>query len=169
MSKAKFKCLKKEMSEESSIRDDTESPRLQTKVDGSNKFTPDGIRCCVMELIGEAEVPGTRCGRVMKIVVRHLFSQDMPLKEFPSERRALRMSDCAHALAKNQVGEALVHSKGYDLHSDETDRDQNKVMGHQVSTKEQGTLSIGFVGVQTENTDTGHTQHWLCRSSDGEH
>ena len=72
MSKAKFKCLKKEMSEESSIRDDTESPRLRTKVDGSNKFTPDVI-LCVMELIGEAEVPGTRCGRVMKIVVRHFF------------------------------------------------------------------------------------------------
>ena len=153
MTQAKFRCLKQDM-EESSIRDASdESPRLQTKVDGSNKFTPDVIRC-VMELIGEAEVPGTRCGRVMKIVVRHLFSQDMPLTEFPSERTALRMSDCAHALAKNQVGEALVHSKGYDLHSDGTDRDHNKVVGHQVTTKEQGTLSIGFVGVQTENTDT---------------
>ena len=27
-------------------------------------------------------------------------------------------------------------------------------MGHQVTTYEQATLSIGFVGVQTENTDT---------------
>ena len=153
VTQAKFRCLKREMSEESSIMDESESPRLQTKVDGSNKFTPDVIRC-VMELIGEAEVPGTRCGRVMKIVVRHLFSQDMPLTEFPSERTALRMSDCGHALAKNQVGEALVHSKGYDLHSDGTDRDHNKVVGHQVTTKEQGTLGIGFVGVQTENTDT---------------
>ena len=39
-------------------------------------------------------------------------------------------------------------------HSDGTDRDHNKVVGHQVTTYEQATLSIGFVGVQTENTDT---------------
>ena len=76
----------------------------------------------------------------MKIVVRHLFSQDMPLTEFPSKRTALRMSDC-------------VHSKGYNPHSDGTDRDHNKVVGHQVTTKEQGRVSIGREGVQTENTD----------------
>ena len=28
------------------------------------------------------------------------------------------------------------------------------VVGHQVTTYEKATLSIGFVGVQTENTDT---------------
>ena len=78
-----------------------------------------------MKFIGEAEIQSTRCGCVTKIVVQHLFSQDMPLTEFPYERTALRMSDCAHALAKNQVGEAHVHSTGYDLHSDETDRDHN--------------------------------------------
>ena len=94
-------------------------------------------------------------------------SLDMPLTEFPSEQTALWMSDCA--LAKSQVGDAHVHSKGYDLHSDGTDRDHNKVVGHQVTTKGQDILSIGFVGVQTENTDTGHTQHWLRRSTDGEH
>ena len=55
----------------------------------------------------DVEVSGTRCGRVMKIVVRHLFSQDMPLTEFLSELTALWMSDCA------QVGEALLHYEGH--------------------------------------------------------
>ena len=53
-------------------------------------------------------------------------------------------SPYAHALAKNQVGEALVYSKGYDLHSDGTDRDHNKVVGHQVTTKEQGHSALAL-------------------------
>ena len=111
------------------------------------------------------DLSASRSSDLQRMAIQN--SLDMPLTEFPSERTALRMSDCA--LAKNQVGDAHVHSKGYDLHSDGTERGHNKVVGHHVITKEQGTLSIGFVGVQTENTDTGHTEHWLCRSTDGEH
>ena len=35
-----------------------------------------------------------------------------------------------------------------------TDRGHNKFVGHQMTTYDQGTLSTGFVGVHSENSDT---------------
>jgi hypothetical protein len=126
---------------------------LETREDGSNKFSEDIIKC-VIELIGEAEVPADRCGQIIHIVSKHVHHVDIPLCDLPSKRSALRFSDRGHYLAKYHVAETLVNTKHWDLHSDGTSKDHRKFVGHQVTTADGNTLSCAFTPVDREDTET---------------
>ena len=126
---------------------------LKMREENSNKFTTDVIKC-VVELIGEAEVSGKNCGKVIDVVSRNLFHVKLDPRDIPSERSSLRFADKGHVLAKCQLGEELLNSSCADLHSDGTSKDHTKVVGHQLSTDGGKMLSCGFTPVCREDADT---------------
>ena len=125
---------------------------LEIKDGTTNTFLDDIVKC-VVELIGEAEVPSKRCGQVIEIVSRHMFSVDIPAKDLPSERSALRFADRGHCLAKYQLAEAMSSTR-FDIYTDGTTKDHQKYIGHQVTLESGETLSCGFTGVCKEDTQT---------------
>ena len=57
-------------------------------------------------------------------------------------------------MSKLQIAENVLESKDVTLHTDGTTRDDNKTVGQQINLPSGATLSLGFVGVGTENSST---------------
>ena len=117
------------------------------------RYTSDVVKA-VIELVGEAEVPAVRCGRVIHIVSKNIVLNEIPLTELPSERTTLRYADQGHVLSKIHVASKLEGCGAYDLHSDGTTKDHRKYVGHQVTLDSGESMSLGFTMVSTEDTQT---------------
>ena len=107
---------------------------------------------CVIELIGECEVPGKRCRKVIECMVRHIIGVNIPQSSIPSERSSLRFADRGHVLAKYQAAEHMMNNS-WDLHTDGTSRSHKKYVGQQITTQH-GSMSLGFNPAATEDTQT---------------
>lgn len=107
----------------------------------------------MMALMGECEVPAHRCGAVVKAVVENICDGRIPVSDLPSQRSALRFADQMHVLSKAHVADTLQKTDHWDLHIDGTSRNGVKYVCQQVTTSE-GTLSLGFTPVATEDTST---------------
>ncbi|KAK7095511.1 hypothetical protein V1264_006907 [Littorina saxatilis] len=110
-------------------------------------------KVCVMALVGECEVPATRCGEVIRTVVWHILNARVPETDLPSQRSALRFSDQAHVITKAHVMDVLMEQDNYDLHIDGTSRSGNKYISQSVNTPE-GTLSLGYTPLAREDTSS---------------
>ena len=75
--------------------------------------------------------------------------------DLPCVQTVLNMADEGHfILSKLQIAEIVLESKDVTLHTDGTTRDHNKTVGQQISLPSGATLSLGFAGVDTENSST---------------
>ena len=93
--------------------------------------------CCNMyyELVGECEVPASRCREVIKTISKHFFGVTFEDHQLPGRTTNLRFADQSHSLAKMQVAEAM-STQHFDLHADGTTKKQKKYAGHQVTCKQ---------------------------------
>lgn len=107
-----------------------------------------------MNLIGECDVPSTKCGLVIQAVSKWIFEKDIPLTQLPSSNTCIEMADRAQVLSKYQVTERLTTTERWDLHTDGTSRDHKKIVGLQVNLDSGTTLSAGFSGVAVEDSST---------------
>ena len=90
---------------------------------------------CVMELIGEHEVPTTRCGEVIKTVVKHVCDGIVPDSDLPSTRSAGRFADRGHVLGKTHITETLLNADQWDMHTDGTSKSGSKFVGQQITVQ----------------------------------
>ena len=129
--------------------------KLETRKDGLNgqSFTDD-IEKCVMELVGELDVPTNKCARVIHSVSKWLFNKSLTSQDLPCTTTVKNMADRAHFLSKIQVGETILESDKWDLHGDGTARNNRKIVGQQVTLGCGTSLSAGFTHVATEDSQT---------------
>lgn len=120
--------------------------------DEKGRFKQEAI-LCVIQMIGENEVPAARCGEVIQTVVKHLINVHVPDTDLPSLRSAIRFADRGHVISKLHVTETLLEADHYDLHSDGTSKCGKKYLSQQMTTL---TVSMctGFTPVCTEDTAT---------------
>ena len=133
-----------------SEEDDEDGMEMHLK-DSKGHFLPEA-KICIMQLVGENEVPAHRCGAVLKTAAR-LFGLDIPDTQLPSQRSALRFADQGQVVGKSHVAEVLSQADHWDLHVDGTSRGGKTYIGQQATTAS-GSLSMGFVPVATEDTST---------------
>ena len=86
---------------------------------------------CIYELVGECEVPASRCHEVIKTVSKHFFGVTFEDHQLLGRTTNLRFADQSHSLAKMQVAES-VSTQHFDLHADGTTKKQ-KYVGLQVT------------------------------------
>ena len=139
---------------EAEILSPTDS-KLETRSGGLNgqSFTDD-IEKCVMELVGELDVPTNKCARVIHSVSKWLFNKSLTSQDLPCTTTVKNMADRAHFLSKIQVGETILESDKWDLHGDGTARNNRKIVGQQVTLGCGTSLSAGFTHVATEDSQT---------------
>ena len=87
---------------------------------------------CIYELVGECEVPASRCCEVIKTISKHFFGVTFEDHQLPGRTTNLRFSDQSHSLAKMQVAEAI-STQHFDQHADGTTKKQKKYVGLQVT------------------------------------
>ena len=87
---------------------------------------------CIYELVGECEVPASRCHEVIKTVSKHFFGVTFEDHQLLGRTTNLRFADQSHSLAKMQVAES-VSTQHFDLHADGTTKKQKKYVGLQVT------------------------------------
>ncbi|XP_064622531.1 uncharacterized protein LOC135484780 [Lineus longissimus] len=124
---------------------------FQTREDVNNRFT-DELELCAMELSGECEVASARVRKVIQCVSKWLHGQNIKDGDLPSASTVCNFVDRAHVLAKLQVAEECSESKCWDLHSDGTSRDHNKIIGKQITLESGQTRSVGFTPVAVEDS-----------------
>ena len=117
------------------------------------KFSDDVVKC-IIQLVGECNVPSIRCAKTIQCISKCLFHHDIDIIDLPSERSNLRMVDRGHVLAKYHIAESIIKSDGVDYHTDATTRDHRKYLGTQVTLSSGNVLSIGYSMVMTEDTQT---------------
>ena len=120
----------------------------------TGKRFSDNIVKCVIQLVGEAEVPANRCREVIKIVCLCLFGKDIDLHDLPSERSVLRFADQGHFLAKYHLADSVSQSDRFDYHLDGTSKDHRKYVGSQLTLNTGETMSAGYSTVFREDTET---------------
>ena len=128
-----------------------EVPVLHLK-DERGHFKKEAI-VCVMQLVGENEVPPGRCGSVIQTVAKHVLNAVVPESHLPSMRSAERFADHGHVIGKIHIAETLLESENWDLHTDGTSRCGKKFVSQQMNVPGKA-LATGFIPVSTENTTT---------------
>jgi hypothetical protein len=113
----------------------------------------DNMKRCVIQLMGESDVAAGKVGQVIRTVTTQLMGKPVEIKDLPSKTTALRYADMGLALTKLQIVEELT-SQPFDLHTDGTTRDHRKFVGYQATLGDQRQLSMGFVPVDREDSDT---------------
>ena len=134
-------------------RADSDSQKLETRKMEHNEFT-ESVRKTMIQLQGEADVAACKCRQAVQIVGKQLFGQTLSDADLPCVQTVLNMADEGHFMSKLQIAEIVLESKDVTLHTDGTARDHNKIVGQQISLPSGATLSLGFVGVDTENSST---------------
>ena len=143
----KLKQLKQECTALEAELDCYKNQTLETKTD-EGQYN-NAIQKCVMGLMGEYDVPSTKCATIIRHVSQCLHNKDIPLSELPCPNTCVNMLDRAQVLSKYQLTESMVTSKSWDMHYDGTTRDHNKILGHQVNLESGKTLSAGFTPLET--------------------
>ena len=131
-----------------------DSEGLETKLHSRGQPYTEAVEKCVMELVGELDVPTSKCSAVIETVSRWLFNKDISKEDLPSASTATNIVDRAHVLSKYQVAESMVTSEKWDLHGDGTSRDHKKIVGQQITLDSGKTLSTGFSQVAVEDSTT---------------
>ena len=89
----------------------------------------DNLQKCIMQLVGELDVPTTKVSKVAQSVSKWLYDKDIDKSELPSTATANNYVDIAQVLGKYQLAEELVESDIWDLYGDGTSRDTKKIVG----------------------------------------
>ncbi|XP_041362472.1 uncharacterized protein LOC121378388 [Gigantopelta aegis] len=118
-----------------------------------NKYS-DAVVKCIIQLIGEASVPASRCASVIQCVSKCLFDRQIDIDKLLSERSTLRYADRGHVLAKYHIADSIMKSDRFDMHSDGTSRDHRKYIGSQATLSSGNIFSMGYTTVCTEDTKT---------------
>ena len=124
---------------------------LVTKV--GNRFT-DNVCRCIIQLIGEVNIPANRCSPAIACISNCLFHTYVDMKDLPSQRTNLRYTDQGHILAKYHITDAIKSAEVFDMHNDGTTRDHRKYLGTQVTLSDRRVMSLGYTTVQTEDAQT---------------
>ena len=125
------------------------SDAIVTRTDDRGKPYTENVEKCIMHLMGECDVPSTKCSNVIQAVSKWIFQKEVPLSQLPLSSTCVNMRDCAHVLSKYQVAETIQQSERIDLHSDGTSRDHKKIIGQQLNCGH-GILSTGWSSVATQ-------------------
>lgn len=116
-------------------------------------FFQDFVVKCTYELIGECQVPASRCREVVQVVSKHFFGVTFPIEALPGKTTSLRFADQSHSLSKIQVAEAISENR-YDIHTDGTSKKNKKFVGFQVTLENKQTLCLGFDPVANQTAQT---------------
>ena len=146
--------LKNELKENVSTLLDLQSDHIETRKESRGAPFKDNIQKCVMQLVGELDIPTTKVSQVIKSVSKWLYDKDIDKSELPSTATANNFVDIAQVLGKYQLAEELVESDRWDLHGDGTSWDTKKIIGQQVTLDNGKSLSAGFSPVAVEDSST---------------
>ena len=102
---------------------DLQSEHIQTRKESRCAPFRDNIQKCIMQLVGELDVPTTNVSQVLQSVSKWLYDKDIDKSELPSTATTKNFVDIAEDLGKYQLAEELVESDRWDLHGDGTSRD----------------------------------------------
>ena len=155
--KEKLKRKEQELQEEpqANVTNAEESPVLHLK-DERGYFEDEAV-VCVMQLVGEHEVPPGRCGAVIQTVAKNILKATISGSNLPSVRSAERFVDRGHVIGKIHVAETLLQWENWDLHTDGTSRCGKKYVCRQMTVGSK-TVFTGFTSVGTENAFLGECQ-----------
>ena len=115
---------------------DLQSEHIETRKESRCAPFRDNIQKCIMQLVGELDVPTTKVSQVLQSVSKWLYDKDIDKSELPSTATAKNFVDIAKVLGKYQLAEELVESDRWDLRGDGTSRDCiicKKIIEHQVT------------------------------------
>ncbi|XP_064636439.1 uncharacterized protein LOC135493239 isoform X1 [Lineus longissimus] len=109
---------------------------------------------CIIQLIGEVNIPAGRCAPAIKCIANCLFDCKVEMKDLPSIRTTGRFADRGHVLAKYHVTDSILQNDRYDMHSDATSRDHRKYLGNQITLSSGNIMSLGYMMMQTEDASS---------------
>lgn len=149
--KSKWKRKYKDL--EDSLIDVTEEPEQDESLTNlresrHNKFTSD-VRLTYMALQGEADIPASKCSKVVDIVSRHLHGKK--LKGLPCTSSVLNMADEGHHVAKQQIADKILSSKHFTLSSDGTSRQKQHYMERHITLDDGTMLNLGFSEIASDD------------------
>ena len=75
----------------------------------------DNIKMCIMQLVGELDIPTTKVSQVLQSVSKWLYDKDIDQSELPSTATANNFVDIAQVLGKYQLAEEIIESDRWDL------------------------------------------------------
>ena len=133
---------------------DLQSEHIHTRKESRGAPFSDNIQKCIMQLVGELDIPTTKVSQVVQSVSKWLYDKDIDKTELPSTATANNFVDIAQVLGKYQLAEELVETDRWDLHGDGTSRDSKKIIGQQVTLDNGKSLSAGFSPVAVEDSST---------------
>ena len=126
---------------------------LETRKDERGKPFLNSIEKCVMHLMGELDVPSTKCGVLIQAVSKWIHHKNIDLKDWPSPSTCITMLDRAQVLSKLQVADRLKNCNSWDLHGNCTTRDHRIYLGHQFNI-DGNLFSGGFSGLAVEDSSS---------------
>ena len=94
-----------------------QSEHIETRKESRGAPFRDNIQKCIMQLVGELDVPTTKVSQVLQSVSKWLYDKDMDRSELPSTATANNFVDIAEVLGKYQLAEELVESDRWELHN----------------------------------------------------
>ena len=150
----KITTLSNELKETIATLLDLQSEHIHTRKESRGAPFSDNIQKCIMQLVGELDIPTTKVSQVVQSVSKWLYDKDIDKTELPSTATANTFVDIAQVLGKYQLAEELVETDRWDLHGDGTSRDSKKIVGQQVTLDNGKSLSAGFSPVAVEDSST---------------
>ena len=123
---------------------------VELKGSCNNVFSND-VRLTYMSLQGEASVSASNCSKVINIVSKYLYRQEIPLESLPSIQTALNMATEGQYLSKQHVIESILHNPHFMLGTDGTSRDKRQFIEQHIVLSDGNTMSLGFTEVSSDN------------------
>ena len=84
----KRKNLRNELKETVATLSDLQTERIDTRKEGRGAPFGDDIQKCVMELIGELDVPTTKTSKIIKYISKWLHNKEIDWSRLPSTATA---------------------------------------------------------------------------------
>jgi len=112
----KLKKLRNELKVTVATLSDLQTERIDTRKEGRGAPFGDNIQKCVMELVGELDVPTTMVSKILKCISKWLHNKEIDQSSFPSTATANNFADIAQVLGKYQLAEQIIQSDRWDLH-----------------------------------------------------
>ena len=109
--------VKNELKENIATLLDLQSEHIQTRKESRGAPFRDNIQKCIMQLVGELDVPTIKVSQVLQSISNWLYDKDIDKTELPSTATANNFVDVAQVLGKYQLAEELVESDRWDLHN----------------------------------------------------
>ena len=123
------------------------------KANTKNAFSDD-VRLTFMALQGEANVSASNCSKVVNIVSKFLYNQEIPMEQLPSIQTALNMSVEGQYLSKYQTVERILSCQHFTLGTDATSRDKRHYVEQHIYLSDGAIMSLGFTEVASDNAET---------------